>query len=217
MILLIFLGFKMFNIEGKETIRYRGYEKKTERDILRSVWFEDGLVCATQAHLDESNLFLVVKVYQDSLYTSYVEKHKKGRLVLKEKREKGKIKVNLEGRKKEVSNPRVFDRHTLFEVLRFYDFENPEKMEIPLYVPEYKTVKASVEYVGIDTVSTPLGKIASHRLRLRILGLGGLISRLIGRPLDFDFWYAKDYPHYLVKFTDGKQGKIIIKRIEEGR
>ncbi len=213
-IFVLFLGFRYFDVPYGEEIVYIGREKDTQRDIIRKIWTEDGLVCAIQHHLDETDLFLLVKIYKDSLYTHYVEKHSKGEKVLLEVRKGGEICVNIKGKNKKVKTPQVFDRHTLFEVFRFYNFNDPENMEIPLYVPEYKTIKANLSYAGIDTLDTKIGKLVCHHLKMRIGGLGGFISKLIGRPLNFDFWYLAEYPHYLVKFTDGKQGEIVIKAIK---
>lgn len=212
--MLIFLallaGFRTFHIPKKEKIHYIAYEKGKFTPIVREVWTENGFVLSSHKHLDESSLSLNVKIFQDSLYTFEVEKYKKNKKVLEEKREKNGIKIVIDGKKKMIKKSQVFDRHTLYEVFRFYNFSNPKKIEIPLLVPEIGVIPAELSYHGKDTVDCPLGRIECYKLSLKIKGIWGIVAR---HP--FEFWYNTKYPHYLIMFSHGKDRYTKIKAIEK--
>ncbi len=218
-ILYLFLFFREFKTPAHEKIVYQGYDRGTTREIVREFFTEDSFYTAIQHHLDETDLTMKVRISKKDFSTLLVYKKTEGKEAYFLKKKDNYYVFRLNHKKwKRLNRNRIYDRHTLFEVFRFYPFENPETIEFPLYEARYgMVVKGICEYRGIDTVKTFMVEIECYKLVLKIeKGVLGAMAKALLRGRELQFYYEKKLPHRFIKWTDGKDGAIIIKRIEKG-
>jgi hypothetical protein len=146
----------------------------------------------------------VIDVILDStdLRTLYVNKSVKGKWELSIEQQK-KFMVNFKGRKASYDeNGPVYDRHTLDNALRVFDYDEKFKRRLRLNVPEFMVINADLSVVGSETVNAPVGNIECWKILMepRVL----IIKR------KFYFWIEKEFPHRCVKYTDSSGNNLIL-------
>ena len=217
MLLLLFFFFKDYSLPEYERIVYQGYDKGTTREIVRDFYVKEDHYRVVQHHLDKTNLTMIVKISKKDFSTYSVYKKTENKEVYNLiKDEKGYIFRLNKGRWKKLKKKVIYDRHTLFEVFRFYPFSSKETIEFPLFEAKYgMVVKGVCKYEGEEVVETPMGKIRCYKIIFSIeKGIIGSIVKTLLKGREFQFFYEKESPHRLVYWTDKKDGYIIIKRIE---
>ncbi len=169
LILAVFLfraGFGDPQIPDAENLVYRGYDdgNKTSREVTHKVYDKGDYYYSTHEHLDTTRIIVKCKIRKSDLSTMQVVKDRSGRFQLSVEPCSGGLLVKDASKSKEVkiNHSGVFyDRHTLLDVFRGFPFENPQKIEFPLFESNVGTViTGTCIYGGIQNDPTIVMRVS---------------------------------------------------------
>jgi hypothetical protein len=134
--------------------------------------------------------------------TLYVNKLVKGKWELSIEQQK-KFMVNFKGKKASYNEKGpVYDRHTLDNALRGFEYSAKFAQRIRLNVPELMVINADLSVVGSETINAPVGDIMCWKILME--------PRVLIIKKKFYFWIEKEFPHRCVKYTDSSGNNVIL-------
>ncbi len=195
---------------------YIGYDKGTTRDIERTVISKDtNYVYATQKHIDKTKIYLKIVMSKEDLSTVSVYKEREGKEEYFLKRLSDTLYYyRYKGKEHYLKTKApIYDRHTLIELFRFYNFTHPEKTTFPLFEVSYgKIVKAYVFLESRDTIKTMRKKFLCYKLVFKLKNAFlNTVVKILSKGRRFEFYYNVVGTHPLVYWTDHKDGYMKLK------